>query len=297
MEIQGKKFEVNKEDKLFYPEENYTKKDVMNYYQKISSFMLPHLKDRAVTMIRYPDGAGGKRFFQKNTPDYFPEWIKTKALSKKEGGKVNYVVVEDEATLVYLASQASLAIHIWLSKIQHPNKPDKLIFDLDPSKDDFEEVKEAAKLIRKFFWEKLNMETFLMTTGSSGLHVVLPIKPEMDFEEVLKLSQEMSEYLVKLYPEKFTTAIKKDKRENKIYLDVLRNSYGQTSVAPYSLRARPEAPVATPMDWEELSGLKSAKAYTMANIFKRLAKKEDPWKNIYKNPVSPIELKKEFENL
>lgn len=297
MEIDGKYFEVNNKDKVFYPDKDLTKKQVMDYYQKIAEVMLPHLKDRALTLIRYPNGIEDKRFFQKNTPDYFPDWIVTKELPKKEGGKVNYVIANDEATLVYLASQASLALHIWLSKIGNPNKPDKLIFDLDPSGNDFEEVKKAALAIKDFMEGKFQLDLFLMTTGSSGLHVVLPIKPEMEFDEVLKFSQGLSEKIVEVYPEIFTSEIRKDKREKRIYLDVMRNAYGQTSVAPYSLRARPEAPIATPLDWKELSNLKSSKTYTISNIFKRLAQKEDPWKNIYENPISLVKMKKEFENL
>lgn len=283
MKIQGKSFEVNKEDKLLFP--NYTKKQVMEYYEKIASDMLPHIENRPLTMIRYPDGIEGKRFFQKNTPDYFPDWIKTKKLSKKDGGEVDYALANDQASLVYLASQACLTLHTWQSNADHPNKPNRLIFDLDPSDEDFEKVKNAAKLIRNFFNKKFKTDLFLMTTGSSGLHLLLPIKPELEFEEVLKFCQELSKHLAELHPDELTAEVRKDKRGKKNYVDVMRNAYGQTAVAAYSLRARPGAPVATPIEWEELNGLKSAQQYKISNIYKRLAQKQDPWKKLSENPV------------
>ncbi len=297
MKIAGKTFEVNNKEKVFYPAEKYTKQDIMEYYQKISPYILPHIKNRPLTMLRYPDGIKGKKFFQKNTPDYFPEWISTKKLPKKEGGEVEYILGNEEATLVYLASQACVTPHIWLSKIENPNKPDKLIFDLDPSDEDFSKVKTAAQIIREFFRENFKIQTYVMTTGSTGLHVVIPIKPEVEFDKVLKISQKTAQHLADLYPEKLTAEVRKNKRENKIYVDVMRNAYGQTAVAPYSLRARPKAPVATPLDWKELKKLTSAQQYNLANIFKRLGKKEDPWKNIYQNPVKVEKLIKEIEDL
>lgn len=203
----------------------------------------------------------------------------------------------DKATLVYLANQGCLTPHIWLSTVEKPNNPDKLIFDLDPSDDDFSKVKFAAKTIKAFFEKELETSTFVMTTGSSGLHVVIPIKPEMEFDEVLKLSQEIVAYLENQHPSKLTTAARKEKRGDKIYLDVMRNAYGQTSVAPYSLRAKPKAPMATPVDWKEVSSLKSAQDYTMSSIFKRLAQKEDPWKDMYKQAVSIKNIKESFQKL
>src|SRR5699024_8754659 len=176
-------------------------------------------------------------------------------------------------------------------------KPDKLIFDLDPSDDDFSKVKSAAFLIKDFFQDNFKISSFVMTTGSTGLHVMIPIKPELNFDEVLKFTQKISEHLEKLHPEKLTSEIRKEKRGNKIYVDVMRNAYGQTSVAPYSLRSRKNASVATPLDWEELNRIISSQAYTLANIFKRLGKKEDPWKDVYKNPISIKQFIKDFEKL
>lgn len=295
MKIDGKEFEVNNKDKVFYPDQGYTKEDVMNYYKKIAPYILPHLQKRPLTMVRYPDGIDGKKFYQKDAPDYFPEWIKTQAISKKEGGKVNYVIANDKATLVYLASQACISPHSWLSQLSALDKPDKLIVDLDPNDDDFSKVKAAAKKVRAYFEKELKFSSFVMTTGSRGLHVVLPIEPELDFEQVLQLAHKLADHLAQKHADILTAEIRKKERGNKIYLDVMRNARGQTSVAPYSLRARPGAPVATPLDWEELDRLKSAQAYTLTTLFNRLGQKDNPWKAWNKKAVSIKQLSKEFE--
>lgn len=297
MKIEGKEFEVTNKDKVYYPEGAVTKLQVMEYYEKIADNMLPHLQNRPLSMLRYPDGIEGKKFFQKDAPDYFPEWIKTEKIDKKEGGTTNYVICNDKATLVYLAGQASLTPHIWLSRISDLEKPDKIIFDLDPSDDDFGKVKFAAEKLHDFFANELEVPVYAMTTGSRGIHVVVPIKPELEFDIVLKLTQAMAEHLSAKFPDKFTTETRKNKRGTKIYLDVMRNARGQTAVAPYSLRAQPHAPIATPITWDELSGLKSAQKYNLSNIFNRLGQKEDPWKNIYKEAVSVKKLKETFESI
>lgn len=296
MEIDGKKFKVNNEEKLLFPQQKYNKTDVMEYYAQISEYMLPHLKNRIISMLRYPDGIKGKNFFQKEVPDYFPDWITREPVKKKQGGTIDQVICNDKATLVYLASQACLTLHIWLSQKENLQRPDKLIFDLDPADKDFSKVKQAAKAIHDFFSEKLKATPYLMTTGSEGLHVVIPIKPELDFDDVLKLSQKIAVHLTEEYPDTMTTKSRKEKRKDKLYLDVMRNAYGQTAVAPYALRALEGAPVATPLEWEELSGLKSAQQYTLGNIFKRMGQKKDPWGNFYEQRVSVKNLYKMMDN-
>lgn len=294
MKINDKEFKVNNKDKIFYPKAGYTKKDIMNYYEKISPYMLLFLKDRPVSMLRFPDGINGKRFYQKDAPDYFPEWITTQKIKKKKGGTTNYVICNNKAVLVYLASQACLTPHIWLSKIGEVKKPDKLIFDLDPSDEDFKKVKFAAQIIKDFFETNFSTKTYVMTTGSTGLHIFIPLKPVQKFEEVLKFAQDAALFLAQKHPKKLTTETLKKNRGNRIYLDVLRNAYGQTSVCPYSLRAIENAPIATPLDWKELKNIKSSQQYTLSTIFKRLGKKENPWNDIKENEVSLTSLKSEF---
>lgn len=273
-------FEVSNLDKVFFPEEGYTKGDLIAYYQKISETMLPYLKDRPLTMIRFPNGVDDKRFYQKDEPDYFPDWIKTKSVSKKEGGKTKYVVCNDEETLVYLANQACITPHIWLSRTDKIEKPDRLIFDLDPSNGDFSKVKKAAKKIRKLL-EGLGLSVFVMTTGSRGLHIVAPIKRTKTFDEVREFAQEAAKYLEDKYPDTMTTAARKNKREDKLYLDVARNGKGQTAVTPYAVRPIKGAPVATPLEWDELSKSSlTPQSYNIKNIFRRLGSKGDPWEGM-----------------
>ncbi|AVR44459.1 ATP-dependent DNA ligase [Christiangramia fulva] len=291
-------FEVSNLDKIFFPKKGYTKADLIEYYEKISDTILPYLKDRPLTMIRFPNGIDDKRFYQKDEPDYFPKWIKTKSVNKKEGGKTKYVVCNDKETLVYLASQACITPHIWLSKTDKIDKPDRLIFDLDPSNGDFSEVKKAAKQVRKLLEDDLGLSVYVMTTGSRGLHVVAPIRRSKTFDEVREFAQKAAKYLESQYSEKLTTAARKNKREDKLFLDVARNGTGQTAVTPYAVRPIEGAPVATPLDWDELSKSSlSAQSYNIKNIFRRLGSKGDPWKNIDENAKDLSSAIKKLEKL
>ncbi len=286
MKLGKHKVEISHPDKVLFPKENLTKLDLAEYYKKISKYILPHVKDRPITMNRYPNGIEKKNFFQKDSSDFFPSWIKTKKIKKKEGGNYNAVICNDTATLVYLANLASITPHIWLSKKDSLDKPNKIIFDLDPPKNDFADVKFAAKKIRDYFEDNFDITPFLMTTGSKGLHVVIPIKPEYSFEKVRNKIQNIAEEIAEKNPDKLTTAPRKAKRKGRVYLDVARNAYGQTAVAPYSVRAKEKAPVAVPIEWDELSRIDNARKYNMKNIFRRLSSKDDPWKNFNKKRIS-----------
>ncbi|MDT0650964.1 non-homologous end-joining DNA ligase [Autumnicola edwardsiae] len=290
-------FELSNRDKIYYPKSEYTKGEIIDYYEKNSEVMLPHLKDRPVTMLRFPNGIEDKKFFQKDAPDYFPEWIETVEIPKQEGGTTNYVICNNASTLVYLANQACITPHIWLSKKDKPDYPDRMIFDLDPSRDDFSEVKTAAKRIRELLEEQLKLPVFLMTTGSRGLHMVVPLKPEENFDEVRDFAWEIAKYLEDKFPKDYTTATRKNKRENKLFLDVARNGLGQTTVAPYAVRPLQGAPIATPIDWDELNSLDSAQKYNLKNIFKRLARKEDPWSKIAKKATTLKSAKETFSTM
>lgn len=290
--------ELSNLDKVFFPEHGYTKGDLVDYYEKIADIMLPHIEGRPLTMIRFPNGIEDKRFFQKDAPDYFPDWIAKKSFEKKEGGSTNYVICNDKASLVYLTNQACITPHIWLSKEDKPDHPDRMIFDLDPSKEGFDAVKEAAFSIRELLEDELGLPVFLMTTGSRGLHLVTPLKRNHDFDEVRDFAQQAAKYLEQKYPETMTTAARKEKREDRLFLDVARNASAQTSVAPYAVRPIEGAPVATPIDWDELKKPDlSAQSYTIKNIFRRLGSKEDPWKDIEQHKVKLSEAKKKLEKL
>jgi bifunctional non-homologous end joining protein LigD len=298
MEVGKYTFEVSNRDKVFFPGKKYTKEDLMDYYDKIFETMFPYLQDRPITMIRFPDGIHGKQFYQKDAPDYFPDWIELKEIEKKEAGTTNYVICNDKATLIYLASQACITPHIWLSRKDKLEYPDSMIFDLDPSDNDFSKVKSVAKKIKDLLADKLGLPVFLMTTGSKGLHVITPLQRNAKFDEIRSFTQSVAEYLEQNdNDEEITTAIRKNKRGNKVFIDTARNSFGQTAVAPYSVRPLKGAPVATPISWDELSSLNSSQHYHIKNIFKRLAQKDDPWKNMDQHAATINAAKKKLAEM
>ena len=268
--------ELSNEDKLLFPGEGISKGEVVEYYRKIAEVMLPHLRDRPVSLQRFPDGIGEEGFFQKNMPDYFPGWFRSVNLSK-EGGSVAYPVVDDAASLVYLANQGTITLHAALAKTGSPHHPDRLVFDLDPSGDDFGAVQGAARRVRKAL-EELDLPVFVQTTGSRGLHVVVPLDRSADFDAVRDFARRAADTLAERHPDALTAEQRKDKRQGRLYLDAMRNAYGQTAVMPYSLRAKPGAPVATPLAWDELgAGDLTAQRYHIGNLFRRLGQVEDPW--------------------
>jgi bifunctional non-homologous end joining protein LigD len=270
-------------EKLMFPDDGLTKEDVIDYYERIASVMLPHMAGRPLSMQRFPDGIDDFGFYQKEAPDYFPDWITTADVTVLESGEVQpQVVVQDAATLVYLANQGTVTPHIWLSRVPELENPDRVIFDLDPPENsmDFAPVLAAAGALRSAL-RKAGLVPFVMTTGSQGLHVVAPLDGTADFDAARAFARKLAGELADLYPEDFTIETRKAGRGERLFLDYLRNAYAQTSVAPYALRARPGAPVATPLDWNELGRPDlTSQTYNLENIFRRLGQKEDPWRDI-----------------
>ncbi|WP_328432316.1 non-homologous end-joining DNA ligase [Streptomyces sp. NBC_00453] len=246
--------EVHRADKVLFPGDGrakeYTKGDLVDYYRSAAPFLLPHLRGRPLMLERHPDGIGGPRFMQKNTPESYPEWI-TRVEVPKEGGTVRHTVCDDSATLPYLADQAAITLHRWLSRTGGIGFPDRMVFDLDPAGDDFPAVREAAGLLGELL-DELKLPSALMTTGSRGLHVVVPLNGHHGFDEVRAFAHDVAGTLAEAHPGRLTTAARKKERGERLYLDVGRNAYAQTAVAPLTVRARPGAPVATPITWAQL---------------------------------------------
>jgi len=278
LEVDGHTIEISNRDKLLFPESDITKGDVIDYYRRIASIMLPHMKGRPLTMQRFPDGIEGGGFYEKKAPDYFPPWIRRVSIMVEgENEEQEQITCEDEATLTYLANQACLTHHIWLSQADRLHQPDKLIFDLDPPTEAFEPVRQAAYDLRDLL-EEVGLRPYLMTTGSRGLHVVVALDRSAGFDAVRSFARDLAQVLADRFPERLTIEQRKAKREGRLFLDYLRNAYGQNSVAPYSLRAKPGAPVATPLDWSELHDQElGSQSYTIQNVFRRMGQKEDPW--------------------
>lgn len=271
--------ETSREDKVLFPKSSITKGDLIGYYERISDQILPHLTDRPLVLQRFPDGIGEDGFYQKQASDYFPDWIATKSVEVASSrSDQDLVVCNNTATLVYLANQACITLHPWLCRTDRLDHPDQLIVDLDPPSHDFEEARLASLQLRSLL-EELQLPSFPKLTGSRGIHVHVPLDRRDDFDEVRSIARSMMKILADRHSETLTTEQRKDKRGERLFLDIGRNAYAQTAVAAYSVRPREGAPVAAPVAWAELErkGLQSC-SFTIENIFRRLGQIDDPWK-------------------
>jgi len=221
-----KTIELSNAEKVLFPGDEITKGDLAGYYRGVAGLMLPLLRDRPVSMTRFPDGITRHAIVQKNVPAYFPDWI-TRARVRKEGGSLQQVVIDKPATLVYLAGQACIELHAFLSRLDRIREPDLLS-------------------------DELGLPAFVKTTGGKGLHVHVPLNPADDFDTVREFAHQVADVLASRNPDLLTTEQRKDKRGPRIYADIMRNAYAQLAVAAYSVRARPGAPVATPLSWDEV---------------------------------------------
>ena len=269
--------ETSREDKVLFPESRITKGDVIEYYRRAAPLVLRHARDRPLSFRRCPDGIDDC-FFQKDRPDHFPSEISSVPV-RTESETIHQVIVKTTDDLVYLANQACIEFHVPLARAQAPDKPDMVVFDLDPPPEgDFALVRRAARAVRSHLAE-LDLTCLLKSTGSRGLHVVVPIRPEHDFDRIRDWARSQAAALASAHSDWLTTEVRKAKRKGRLFLDMARNAYGQTVILPYSLRALEHAPVATPIDWEESGKLQSAGDYAISNLFRRLGQREDPWKN------------------
>ncbi|MFG3339938.1 non-homologous end-joining DNA ligase [Glycomyces sp. NPDC048151] len=274
MNLNGHDLKLSKVEKELFPRDHVSKGDIVDHCLAVADAMLPHLAERPLTLRRYPDGIDASGFFQKHAADYFPDWIRTERM-RAEGGTVDYVVCDDEATLVYLANQAAIEFHVWLSRVDRPDHSDRLVIDLDPPDGTTAAtLREVARSARDLFGE-VGLTPFVQATGGRGFHVAAPLDRSADFDLVRDLANGLADRLADADP-RLTTAQRKQQRGDRIFLDCNRNAYGQTFVCPYSLRARPGAPVATPLDWDEL-GRATPNGHDPASMRRRLARKADPW--------------------
>jgi bifunctional non-homologous end joining protein LigD len=272
--------EITHPDKLLFPADGLTKADIASYYEAVSEWMLPHIRNRPLSLLIFPDGIDGQSFFQKNTPKYYPGWIRRIEVDKK-GGTVLHSLANDADTLVYLVGQNTITPHAWLSRADRVRQPDRLVFDLDPAPGaDFAAVRRAARRTGDLLRE-LGLEPFAQVTGSKGIHVWTPLRRRATFEDVKPFARAAAELLAQRYPDELTTEFRKSERGGRILIDVMRNAYAQTTVPPYSVRPRPGAPVATPIAWDELSDSKlRSDRWNVKSVVRRLNAKGDPWADI-----------------
>jgi bifunctional non-homologous end joining protein LigD len=266
-------------DKLLFPADGITKADLVAYLVTVAPAMLPHIRDRPLSLHRFNDGLAGEGFFQKEIPRGAPDWVR-RVRVPKQGGTVCHPLAQDAAALAWLGNQNVLTPHIWTSRVDRLDRPDRLVFDLDPAggDEDFGLVRRTARELRALL-EEMGTTAYAMTSGSRGVHVVVPLRRVHGFDRVQEVARAVADELVARRPAELTTEFRKQERHGRLFVDVLRTRWAQTTVAPYAVRARPGAPVAAPLRWEELEddGLPSAGALTMRDVPDRLAREGDPW--------------------
>lgn len=287
---------ISKPDKVLYPDDDVTKNDVAMHYAAVAEAMLPHLRDRPLTLRRYPDGIGGEGWFQKQAPDHLPDWVRVAEVPQRSGGKGHYVVCDSRETLAYLANQAALEFHVWPATASAPEHPDLVVIDLDPPDGmALKDLRATARQVRDLY-EAVGLTPFVQTTGGRGYHVVAPLDGETDVDEVREFAREAADHLAAQHADQLTTALRKEKRGDRLFLDANRNGYGQTFVTPYSLRARPGAPVAIPIEWSELGNAEPA-GWTVFTARRRLAQKADPWRDIHRHAASAKRAREQLRKL
>lgn len=275
---------ISHADKPLFPC-GVTKADLACYYERVGGAMVAHVAGRPLNLERYPDGIASRRIMQQRAGSHFPEWVR-RATVPSEKGPVDHVVADDVATLVYLADQACVTPHRWLSRADRLDRPDQLVIDLDPSTDDPAQVRRAARLFGQLMGE-LELEPFVMSTGSRGYHVVVPLARRLDFDDVRVFARQLATLASAREPRLFTVEQRKAKRQGRLLIDVMRNASGHTSVAPYAVRARPRAPVAAPLHWDELlDGATKPDLWTLKTLPARLERDGDPWRLIARHSQS-----------
>jgi bifunctional non-homologous end joining protein LigD len=278
--VDGQVITVTHPDKLLFPDDGITKGELVDYYCRIAEQMLPHVRDRPIHMNRFPNGIGGVAIQQKRIPESFPAWITRATVDLHRGGVITHAVIDNAATLAYLVNYNMVSVHVWQSRTQAPERPDQVVFDLDPASDDFSLVRSTARALRSLL-EEIGLNTFIKTTGSRGLHVVVPISVGPDFETVHLFAEHVVQRLAATDADRLTTEFIKQRRGGRLFLDVNRNAYAQTAVAPYSVRERGRAPVAMPIEWSELDDdtLRSD-TVNISNVWEWVRDRDDAWKDM-----------------
>lgn len=269
---------ISHPDRVVYEEQGATKREIAEYLAEIASRMLPYIEGHPVSLVRCPSGAGGKCFYQKHHTDSVPDAIDEVQIEEKDGETSGYLVLNSAEALVSAAQIGALELHIWGSRTDRLERPDRLVLDLDPDEGlDFEDVKSAAFEVRDVL-DAAGLQTFALLTGGKGIHVIAPLERRQGWDEVKSAARGLARKLSEADPGRYVAEMSKAKRKGRIFIDWLRNERGATAVCPYSLRARPGAPIATPVRWDELSRISSGHDYTLSTIRRRLASlKSDPW--------------------
>ena len=272
-------------EKVLFPDDGITKGELAAYYEAIAPVMVPHISGRPVTMERYPSGIGSKGFFHKDVSKGFPEWLERVEVPKKDG-VVHHPIVRDTRSLLWITNQNCITPHVWTSRAPNLYYPDICVFDLDPSRPDLDRLNEAAFALRDLLAE-LDLTSWVKTSGSKGLHIVVPLDGKTKMGDVARFANAIGAALVERHPDRLTQEFSKADRGTRIYVDTGRNGYSATFAAAYAVRAKPGAPVSAPCTWEELQrGDASPQAFTLRNLVERVARVGDLWADMRKSRFS-----------
>lgn len=273
-------------EKILFPDDGITKGELAAYYETIAPVMLPHLRRRPITMERYHRGIGSPGFFQKDVSKGFPEWLKRVEVPK-HGGTVHHPIANDTRSLLWLANQNSITIHVWPSRVPNLYNPDVCVFDLDPAREDeLERLRAAALNLRELLVE-LGLPIWIKTSGSKGFHIAVPLDGKSDFGTVARFAHEVGRVLVQRDPQNLTQEFSKVDRAGRILIDTGRNGYSATFAAAYTVRAKPGAPVSAPCTWEEVErGEVHPKSFTLRMMAQRIAEVGDLWSEMLRRKRS-----------
>ena len=267
-------------DKPFWPEDGYVKGDLVEYYRQIAPWILPYLADRPVVLTRFPDGIHGKSFFQKNAPEFAPSWIRRIRLySEGSERDLDYFVADDLESLLYVANSASIPLHIWQSRVADISRPDFCVLDLDPKDAPFSDVVKIARFLKELC-DDIGLPSFVKTSGSTGLHVLVPLGRQVTYEQSRNIGYLLALMAVRELEGIATVARLPSQREGKVYVDFLQNGHGRLIVAPLCVRPLPGAPVSAPLEWDEVDEGLSIADYTIATVPERMAARGDPMREV-----------------
>ena len=274
-------------DKVLFPDDGITKGALAAYYEAIASIMVPHIRGRPITMERFPSGIGHKGFIQKDVSKGFPGWLERVEVPKKDG-TVHHPIVEDVRSLLWLANQNCITPHVWTSRAPELYYPDLCVFDLDPSRDDADALRDAALSLRELL-DELGLQSWIKTSGSKGFHIVVPLDAKADFGAVHRFANTVGTVLVSRDPKRLTQEFSKADRGGRILVDTGRNGYSATFAAPYAVRARPGAPISAPCTWEEVEkGEVHPQTFTIRTIADRVDAVGDLWSDMRKRRYSIV---------
>jgi bifunctional non-homologous end joining protein LigD len=284
--------ELTSLDKVYWPDEGYTKGDLLRYYIEISNYIMPYLKDRPAILKRYPNGLSGQMFFQHNV-ESAPELLKTEGLVSETGRKLNYAVYTDAASLIYLVNIGTIEQHTWHSRVTNLAHPDYIVFDLDPHGAPFSNVLTVALAMRDVL-KDLKLTGYPKTSGSSGVHIYVPLRPRYEYEEVAEFAEAVSNRVVEREP-KIATVERRiaERKKDQIYVDWQQNARGKSAASVYSVRAKPGATVSTPVTWREIARGVEISDFTIKTLPARLKKRGDLWKDFFKDRQQLPKLKRE----